>query len=227
MDDKLSKLVDNNSENFNDWIKIINDHNSMFNPEKKLSQDEQSDLVFKTVDVLAQIAEIFFKYGSFKDTFDTSKMHLNVYGLNLIIKSTKTENQFNFGIDNKGIYLDTYLRHSENLRHMDDSFYKDIFLLMDLGDFELQENQFYNKQTTNKYTLLYNNKKSKIFRLLRNYIVGTAENERDILLGNFLIQWSYDNDFYDIIYNGCLAFKTFYKLNYSLWKINDIEKKKN
>ncbi|MEZ5082653.1 MAG: hypothetical protein R2750_04290 [Bacteroidales bacterium] len=226
MDNKLSKLINNNSYKFNDWTQIINEHNFIFNPDKDLKQKEQIELTHKTSNVLVQISDLFFKYGSFKDTFDNSKMFLHVYGPNLIIKSNKTNNQFNLGIDNKGIYLETYMRFAENLRYMPDSFYKAIFTLMELGNFELQENQFYGKETTNKYNQLFNNQKSKLFKLFRNYIVGVAEGESDIILGDFHIHWTYDKNFYNIISNSCLAFKILYKLNYSLWKINDLKTKK-
>ena len=109
---------------------------------------------------------------------------------------------------------------------MGDSFYSDLLSLSELGTFELQEREKYISEVTNKYDQLFSNQKSKIFRLLRNYFVGTTEIQRDILLGDFHIHWSYDTDFYDVVYNGCLAFKILYKLNYSLWKIHDLQKKK-
>jgi hypothetical protein len=225
MDKKLKKIIDENTDKFSGWISIINDHNTMFSKHKNLTQDQQTDLTLKTADVLAKISDIFFQYGGFKDIFDNSKMYVHIYGPDLIIKSTKTGCDFHLGIDNNGIYLETHMRYSENLRHMDDNFYLDFLSLSDLGTFELQESQKYVSETTDKYQQLYSNHKSKIYRLLRNYFVGTAEDERDILLGDFHIHWSYDTNFYDVVYNGCLAFKTLYKLNYSLWKVHDLHKK--
>ena len=226
MDKKLKKIIDDNSDKLSDWIRVVNDHNSMFSVEKNLTQDEQTDLTFKAVGILAKISELYFQYGAFQYNFDNSKMYVHIYGPNLIIKSTKTDWEFHLGINDKGIYLETHMRHPENLRHMGDSFYSDLLSLSELGTFELQEREKYISEVTNKYDQLFSNQKSKIFRLLRNYFVGTTEIQRDILLGDFHIHWSYDTDFYDVVYNGCLAFKILYKLNYSLWKIHDLQKKK-
>ena len=228
MNTKLQKILENFTPHFHEWIATINEYNSRFNPDKNLSPEEQTDLTYKTVGVLIKISEIYFKYGTFKDKFDNSRMYLNVYGPNLIIKSTKTKNTFHLGIDNKGIYLNTYLRHTENLRHMSDSFYKDVLTISNLGEFDIYQDQLYSGETTEKYSSLglYNNHKSLIFKLIRNYIVGIAEDENDILLGNFHIHWTYSTDFHDIVHNGCLAFKILYRLNYSLWKIHDLESKK-
>ncbi len=226
MSERLVKVIDKHSDQFPEWIDTVNEHSSMFDYNKEFSNEEQIDLTNRAVEVLAKISELCFKFGAFRDKFDNSQMYVKIYGPDLIIKSTKTDNEFHLGIDNKGIYLSTYMRYSENLRYMDDSFYRDIFTLMDLGDFDLEESQFYSGQTSNRYRELYNNEKSKIFRLLRNYIVGMAENERDIILGDFHIQWNYKTDFYDIVSNCCLAFKILYKLNYSLWKIHDLEEKR-
>lgn len=225
MDEKLTKLLDQNSHKFHDWVKTINEHNAMSNPDSNLTKEQKFELVDKTAEVLAQISELYFKYGAFKDKFDNSKMSLDVYGLHIFIESKKIGCVFQLGIDEKGFYLSTYMRYAKNLRHMDDNFYKEILSLMELGEFELQENERYGNQVTSKYEDLYKNQKSKIFRILRNYFVGLSEKEINVLLGEFLIYWPYDTAFSDVIYNSCLAFKKLYRLNYSLWKVTDLQTK--
>ncbi|MBL7967749.1 MAG: hypothetical protein JNK09_12170 [Prolixibacteraceae bacterium] len=226
MDNKIKQLIDDHSHKFSEWIDIVNFHNQRYSSEIELTIEERVELSEKVVNVLGEISELFFEYGAFRDKFDNSKMYLNLYGPSLIIKSSKTDCTFYFGIDNNGFYLHTYLKHSDNLRYMDDTFYKDIFFLNDLGDFKLIENEFYSGETRSKYPDFFNNNKSSVFRLLRNYFVGTVENERNIILGDFQISWTYDANFYDIISNGCIAFKALYKLNYSLWKVYDQQTRK-
>lgn len=226
MDNKLRQLIDENSLKFSDWIAIINTHTDAHFSDKQYTQEELSEITFKVAKVLSDISEMFFKYGAFKDKFDNSKMYLNVYGLSLIIKSEKTDTTFYLGVDENGIYLNTFLKHPENIRHMDDTFYKDILTLNDFGKFKLEENEFYGKQTTSKYPDLFSNQKSTIFKLLRNYLIGTIEEEHSILLGQFQVLWTYDKGFSNTVANGCLAFKTLYKLNYALWKVHDLMTKK-
>lgn len=226
MDNKLRQLIQNASPKFDDWIKIINLHNEVQQSLQQHTQDEFTDLTYKVAAILGEISELFFKYGAFRDKFDNSKMYLNLYGLSVIIKSEKTGTTYHLGLDERGIYLDTFLGHAENLRYMDDTFYQDILLLNDFGKFELLQNEFYGKETTKRYPELFNNQKSTIFRLLRNYVVGMSRDEQNIVLRQFQILWTYEDTFYQTITNGCLAFKTLYKLNHALWKISDLKKKK-
>lgn len=226
MDNKLRQLLDNASPKFDDWINTINHHNKAHQSLQQYSQDESTDLAYKVSAILGEISELFFKYGSFKDKFDNSEMYINIYGLCVIIKSAKTNTTYYLGLDERGVYLNTYLKDAKNIRHMDDTFYQDILELNSLGRFELLENEFYGKETTKQYPELFNNQKSTIFRLLRNYVVGMGREEQNIVLGDFEILWTYEDGFYEIISNGCLAFKALYKLNYALWKINDLKNKK-
>lgn len=226
MNQKLEKLVDSNIDHFDEWIQNINDYNSSLRYDSKYSDDENIDLTYKVAEALGRISEIFFKYGAFKDTFDNSKIYVHLYGPEVIINSEKTGNVFYLGLDNKGIYLNTCLRYAENIRHMDDKFYQNIFTLMDLGDFDIEQNQYYGVESDEKYKYLYANNKSKVYKFLRNYLVGVIEGEREIAPGDFCIRWNYQTNFYDIVYNGCLAFKILYGMNYQLWKTNDTKLKK-
>jgi hypothetical protein len=58
---------------------------------------------------------------------------------------------------------------------------------------------------------------------LRNYFVGALEDEENIVLGNFHLEWNANTDFHKMVYNSCLAFQILYKLNYSLWKATDLQ----
>lgn len=155
-DIKLNKIIDDYSNKITEWVNIINEYNSMFVPHKETSDGVHIELIYKTADVLAAIVDLYFKYGSFKDSFDNSKMYLHYSGPELIIESKKTNITFYLGIDNNGIYLRTYLRYAENLRYMDDNFYRDMLSLMDLGKFDIQENQSYSKEITTKYDGIFN-----------------------------------------------------------------------
>lgn len=227
MDNRLKQILNNHSSKFGDWIEKLNKHNQSYSLDSEYTQEEKINFHLAAANVLGDISNLFFEYGAFKDTFDNGMMYGTFDGPCVIIKSAKMDHTFYIGIGSEGIYLRSFLKHAENLRHMDDSFYKDIFSLQNIGQFELAQDQFYSRGTTAKYPDLFSNNKSILFKLLRNYFVGTVEKESDILLGDIQILWTYDTDFYDLVSNSCLAFKTIYKLNYSLWKIYDLQTKKN
>ena len=213
---RLLNLLEEHIDSLDGWISIINSYNSV--NLDSTTAPPNVELTYKTTNVFIEISQLFFSYGAFKDKFDNSLMSPHIYGFDVYIKSKKTETEIRFGIDDKGIYLETYLKHFSNLRHMGDDFYKDIFALMDLGEFSTPEYELFGSETTKKYPDIFKNQKSEIFNLLRTYIIGIVEGKNNIPSKHFRIYWSYSLDFHDILYNSCLAFKLLYNLNYSLWK---------
>lgn len=224
MNSKLETLIEKNSSKFDSWIEIINAHNDFRHSDKKINTEEGYDVITDAADVLAEISEVFFQYGSFKDKFDNSKIHLNFYGPNLIIKSTKTKTEYNLGIDQKGIYLSTSIRNVENLKNMDDGFWSELLKLAQYGNFELLETSGFNIETKRKHPELYHTYKGTIFRIFRKYFVDIYEGREDAEIGYLQVTWPYEVDFEKLVSEGCEVFKILYRLNYSLWKINDLKK---
>jgi hypothetical protein len=70
-------------------------------------------------------------------------------------------------------------------------------------------------------------KKSIIYRLLRNYIVDVLEEDDNISSGEIFLQWNQTMSFESVLRNSLESFKILYQLNYSLWKISDLQAKKN
>jgi hypothetical protein len=186
--------------------------------------DNRNDVTQDAVDVLAKISQLYFDFGCFKDKFDNSKMYLNLYGPQLIIKSLKTNTEYYLSLDGSEIQLNTHLKYSENLRYMDDSYFLAMLKLKELGRFELIN--YGSGQREQKYMELFNNNKSSIFILLRQYIINTMEDTQDSSPETLQITWTSKMDFSEIISNGCMAFKILYNLNYDLWKVKDLKAKK-
>jgi len=226
MDKRIDKILNDNYKQFNDWINTINSYRNNLFGDVKLSEQENLDLTYKAVDVLAKITELFLQYGRFKDDWDYSKMYLNIYGPELLINSLKTETRYSLGFDIKGIYLNTYLRHSEYLKNMDDDFWSDFLILSKLGEFELIEHEMFGKEIENKYFDLFQTNKGNIYRLFRKFFISSVEGKDHILLDDFRVLWTPQKGIETLIEEGCVAFKLMYKLNYSLWKFYDLANKK-
>ncbi len=216
---KLIDIIEQSESQFYEWVEILNNHRDIYDISSNHTAEERYDITMNTANVLNHISQLFFRYGNFKDTFDTSEMYLHTEGLEIIIKSKKNDTDYRLGVDDKGIYLTTYLKYSNNIRYMDDSFYSEILNLENLGKFEYLENETYPLEDKT-YSKLFNNKKSNIFRILRNYIIGTVEQYDDVIIGTLKVVWAPENEIDQTISNGCLVFKSFYNLNYELWKIN-------
>ena len=155
---------------------------------------------------------------------------MNAYIQNLVFESKKTNHTFEFGIDRQSIYLQSYVSYPENLKNMGDEFWGLILKLPEYGDFNFVENSGLSSMESQ----YFNNKKSNLFRLLRNYFLRDINNMElephqrnyDMDLGWFELKWKFGTPWTEIIKNGSYAFKILYQLHYELWKISDLKDKK-
>jgi hypothetical protein len=227
MDKNFSKLIDTNAHKIPAWTNAFNElgkyNSARF--KRETTVEEIGEITDKVAGALGEISDIAIKFGGYKDTFDNSKMYLHLYGPSIIIKSIKTGVTFYLEADDVGISIRTHLAHINNVNYMDDTFWVNLLNLSEFGHFQLEENEFYGKETQKKYGTIFNSDKSKIFRILRNYFVGVTENARDIITGDLKITWTSDHSMEDIMINCCKAFKALYNLNYSLWKVSDLRDK--
>lgn len=232
MDKRLQKIVENYIDDYGKWVQILN--NYLRDPYSKgeISQDEAMNQTYSVVDILAELTKSSISYGNFKDTFEYEKFHQHYYGPELIINSHKTKTVYYIGLDNKGIYIRTYLKHNFSLKNMDDKFWISLLSLYNYGEFELVEHEHFGKETRKKYPELFTNQKGTIFRLFRKYFVSfLTEDDRhyrkDVIgsLGDLQVTWNTNYGLDKIVEECCEVFKILYKLNYELWKIEDVKMK--
>lgn len=221
MEKKLEQLIKKNEDRFDQWLGILNEHNYCRISER-VDSEKYLDSLLKTANMLGEVTELLFKYGSFKDEFDNSKFYQHLYGPHLIIVSKKCGFNIDLGIDIDGIYLETHLKYAKHLRHMDDKFWSTIVKLSEQNGFDFEEQEHYGKDIRDQYGELFMNKKSTVFRILRNYMVGVVEKDPYPPMGTLKVLWNESKGFDDIIGALCVVFKDFYKLNYDLWKIEDL-----
>jgi len=226
MNNRLNKIIKNNFKEFDNWIEILNKQRETIFSDEKLNEEENTNLTYATSGVLGKIADLAIKYGSFKDNFDTDKMYLNLYGPSLIIKSTKTDQTLYLATDLDGICLTTSFLHAENLKNMDDDFWRELFELKEFSGFEYDENSYFSIEVQRKYPELFRTYKNTMFLMFRKFFLSHTENHNDIDLGQFKVKWNPNEDFSTMIMEICLAFKLMYKMNYKLWKISDLREKK-
>ena len=227
MNNRLNKIIKDNFNEFDDWVEILNNERESIFSKEEINAEDGVNRIHETSGVLAKISDLAIKFGGFKDNFDTSKIYLNLYGPCLIIKSEKTNQTLYLATDLKGIYLETSFIHGKNLKNMDDSFWSELLELKKFKGFEYEENSYFSIETQRKYPELFHTYKSTMFLINRKFFISHAENDSDIDLGIFKVQWKPEGDFSNMIEEICLAFKSMYKLNYKLWKISDLRKKKS
>ncbi|SKC47473.1 hypothetical protein [Ohtaekwangia koreensis] len=227
----IEELVKKHSTSRNELDSLFQSYLRLtFNP-GDFSEDEGIKIIYGTNNLLMSLARPFFEYNKFKDTWDNSKFYMNAYGQTLILESKKTNHTFEFGIDREVIYLQSYISYPENFKNMNDGFWRSVLELSNYGDFSFVENAVMGS----KETQYFNNKKSNLFRLLRNYFLHEINNldleshqrNYDMNLGWFHIKWKFGTPWTEIMKNGSLAFKILYQLHYELWKVSDLRSKKH
>ncbi|GAB1405801.1 hypothetical protein MASR1M74_29830 [Lentimicrobium sp.] len=228
----MSKKSQNKSLDHNELIEKINAYLELRYSNKKTEDiDELYKTTLNCVNALARIFEICLTYGKFKDDWDYSKFYQHVFGPELIIKSLKTKCDYRLGLDEERgeLYISTDLRHNENLRYMDDNYWKSILKLSEINGFEYDEYEFVRDERTKEFPELFKTNKSMIYRIMRKYIFDQTETHSQYVsgsVGEFKIAAKFDEGLPETIKKFCETFKIMYKLNYDLWKVTDLKTKK-
>ena len=218
------------SLNYNSLIGAINTYLDLrFSDKKSEDTDELYKITINCVNAFAKIFEECLSYGNFKDSWEYDKFYQHIYGPELIIKALKTNCDYRLGLDDKGLYLSTDLRHNENLRYMDDNYWKSLLMLSEFEGFEYDEYEFVRTERVKEFPDLFKANKSMIYRIMRKYIFDSTETDSRYVsgsVGEFKIVAKFNEDFSQTVKKFCETFKIMYKLNYDLWKVTDLKTKK-
>lgn len=215
---KFEKNLNQLSHNFKEWDNILHTCYRCH----ALSQEIDTELSFQMQKLLDEILELFI--GSFRtrEQWGDFKTYPSIYSHNVHTVSTQTGVQIEFGVNfsqlDRGhvFYLDSSIVKPHNLRRMKDNFWQKFLSLENIGDFVFNENVIPNSEA-NK---LFVNKKSNLFKLIRNFMLITMHNPESIRdIGNLTIKWDIMNmDWKEMIENANSAFLIFYSLNQMLYK---------
>jgi hypothetical protein len=212
---------------------LIDAINSYLDSRYSETGTDDIDEVYKTtincVNAFVKIFEECLAFGNFKDTWEYDNFYQNIYGPELIIKALKTKCDYRLGLDEKGLYLSTDLRYNENLRYMDDNYWKSLLILSDYSGFEYDEYEFVRTERTKEFPELFKANKSMIYRIMRKYIFDQTETHSQYVsgsVGEFKIVAKFDEGLPETVKKFCETFKLMYKLNYDLWKVTDLKTKK-
>ena len=93
MENRLKKIITNQSEYFDTWTNLINSYRRAPYSEK-LSEDDKIKLLYEVVDVFFKISEMVLEFGNFKDDFESGKFSEKFYGPELMINSKKTKSSY-------------------------------------------------------------------------------------------------------------------------------------
>jgi hypothetical protein len=141
-----------------------------------------------------------------------------VHGLEISKKAGRTKTSFEFGIDLKGFYFQTSPQHIKNLRYMDDDFWRLFLQLSETGQFDFVVNEWPGGAETAKRESKMKDGKSKLFTLLKNYLLFEFYADETYPFGHLRVQWRFTPSWEDLLEKLTEAVKISYNLDYLLWK---------
>jgi hypothetical protein len=227
----IDKIISTNSKNFDRWSQQLEEHlHHQFNRDSG-NKEEFERIFYQSNELLIGIAENFFTYAKFKDSWDTTKCSLNVFGQHLLLKSEKMDLIFYWGLDREGFYLETDIIEPENLRYMTDEFWEILLDLKDMGEFEFSEMG----SLSAIERPFFENKTSVVFQMIRRFMLYQVEKMNGsnyqqpphMEIGQLVLKWDFEIGWSNLLEQASRAFQLLYKLNYQLWKITDLGKKKS
>ena len=221
----MYSLVDKLSDRFSEWSNITNEyiklHYTLSDSEDIQQKFENS--VLKMHKILEELLLNFIKFGRFKDKFSSVQMSVFPdFGQVAVVFSQKLQTEFEFGINNEGFFMSTYVTNPECLIKVKDDFWIELTSLFSLGVFKFTENACITPLTEEEKSAekIFQKAKSNVFKIVSDYILLSLNNPDSLIdFGWFEIKWPFNQtDWEHLIVNGCQAFKKLYRLNYLLYK---------
>lgn len=226
---RLQNILKNNEINLDRWYTVIGRFLDSIINKDTISKADKNKIGEEAIKLFVALAVSFQEYGNFKDTWSKPALNPSMFGIDIQINSQKIGHSIQIGFEEKGFYLGSYLYYAENIRYMDDGFWREFLKLESFGMLHFEENSYPISKESNKFIKIFKNKNSKLFNFVKHYFLIElySKDSSDIRdFGVLEILWSYDLQYEDVVQNMAEAFKSLYIINYKLWKVSDLQFKR-
>lgn len=177
---------------------------------------KRSEATQKIDQVFANILQIFVITMNARDKWEyLLGSYFNFKYYYSKARSVKLKVDFEFGLYNEKLCLNTSFVHPYRIRCMNDGFWEHLIELNKCGDCKFVENAGLagdNGKLLDKYT----SSKSNVFNIIKNHLLlemyGTGSSD----LGGVEVTWPIDVDRQELLTNGAAAMSHMFKMNYLL-----------
>lgn len=195
---------------------------SRFSEPVSMDEGRRDHALSGLIALLGDSLHLAEKDAKVRDKWQGQMVSLIVYGAVIHMRSERTTTSFDFGFDNRGFFFEVAPRYLKNLRHMGDDFWALIVQLTQQENFELVIHERSSGDLADKAQRLLPNKKSRLFSLLREYMIQ-ALTDSHFGLGSFAslaFYWPYDANPERLLQELAAAFKAVWTIDYQLWKVS-------
>jgi hypothetical protein len=222
----MEKIIKENQENIPLWEEKYNNYIYSEYSEHELGKKEYTKTQLEFQVVLYDIFKVFVSSSKIKYKHEDFYVNFFPFGINLLFDEPKTKTMYNFGIDENGYFMTVPLMNVENLKYMEDNFWRKLIQLNDFAKLNfIGDNNLTNKEGK-KYEKYFKSQKSSVFQILRNYFLFEIFDDSVIDIGELNISWQPNISFEDLLVNGYKSFKILYDINYQLWHIGHLKEKR-
>ena len=199
---------------------------------RRHSRDSDSQALRCDVTIHEMLVEIMAFYVSncgFRDKFFFEvDIPLKPWGQFSLFRSTRTDCEFEFGFDCQGFFLETFIRHPEHLKRMDDEFWVTFTSLSSLGKLLFTRNASLSSAEGLRAAKRFKAQSSNVFTLIRNAVLFEIFEPAELKdLGSLKLSWSVETPWESILANGLDSFQKMYKMNYLLYRAEYLKSRRS
>jgi len=217
----LNKEIKNIEYHFKGWSETLLEYVDAFlNCQKPVSEEDGITITMNLVQVFDEVLQFAIDQGKFKSQWHKTMFMPYVNGIVISKQSARTASKFELGMDAKGFYFQISPAHIRNLKYMDDSFWRQFLQLSEHGEFDFLIHESIRTYPVNREGNNLQVGKSKVFSLLRNYLLFELFGDDTPPFGSICIRWTAECYWDELLVQLTQVLKVCYKLDYMLWKLS-------
>jgi len=206
------------------WESCLDEYIACLGRNIHLDCDDGLPFAERIAQLLGALLNEFTHESKAKDEWSPLRWRATSVGVFVSTYSKKQKHEYTLGIYGHEIYINSTILEAQNLKGMNDEFWRQFMELTKSGDFQFQENA--GLPDSSKRVCDIKSGRSGVFKLIRNYVLLEEHSPLNTAdLGWFEFKWSASAPLETIRISGTIAFKGIYKLNYLLYRSQYLKEK--
>ncbi len=211
-------LIRKHTASFPDWSQCVNRFREIQMYESMIIPEDEFQICNDLYLICLEIMESLIEASNIKENWN----HLHSLpsgssgGLEIIYQSVAVKNNYTFGFDDVGFFLDTELSNMEGFRKMDDTFWFKLAELSQLGKLEYSMDRIPEPGDIRESPYLHRKSKSTLFTLIQDAIATEKLYGSPDYMGILIVRWKYNTSWEKLLCNAVHALQTLYYLNKTL-----------
>jgi hypothetical protein len=220
MGKRINTILNSNKDTFVIWTNVIKKYENELSNKSNHQDIIESKLFGDTFYVFSQLFDLFKEAIKFNEKWSEPTFINQITGINVAFEAKNNECKFLFGLYENEYFLETFLPNPFHLDKVSDEFWENILKLRKYGDLNFQESSSVIKHKGVDVESRYNTE-STIFKMIRNFIFLTIEEDKFFDYGMLSIRWPSNIELSALVKKGSNSLNLLYKINRELLLIKE------